>query len=402
MFRLDPVRHSRPVFFVLVLCAVIGPLSIDLFTPSLPAMTEAFHTTPSTAQWTVSIFMLGFAISMLLVGPISERYGNCRTLLGGYTIYLLATLTILLSSSIEIIIAARLLQAVAGCFGTALSRAIARDLYKGKNDVQVLGMIGASLVVAPMAAPVVGGILQQNWGWQASFIVMMIIGLVTMAAVTLLPNDNKGNPEAGLGDTLSGFKVLFRDHRFMIPGITASLAFAGAFVFVVGAPYVLIGSFHIEPQTYGLIFAVVMGAYIGSSMLAGRINDKFGRQKAMTMAWVIMSAGAAIAFGSALTTDGQSWVGLALGVTVYEAGLGLFLPSCQAQALSHLDHHAGTGSGLIFFLEMIIASGVSYLAGHMVLDNTLPLSAITLAMLLLALTLSGIGRPLRRGLPAST
>ncbi|MCL6269830.1 multidrug effflux MFS transporter [Sansalvadorimonas sp. 2012CJ34-2] len=388
LYRLDPVKQSHLIFLVLVLCAIIGPLSIDLFTPSLPALTEAFDTTPYMAQWTVSIFMLGFAISMLVVGPVSERFGNCRTLVGGYAIYLIATLAILFTRSIEVMIAARLIQAIAGCFGTALSRAIARDLYKGKNDVRILGMIGASLVVAPMVAPVLGGFLQELWGWQASFIFMLAIGVLTIVVVRLLPDENKGNPDASFADTLNGFSVLFRDRRYMVPALTASLAFAGAFVFVVGAPFVLIGAFELSPKAYGAVFAFVMGAYILSSMNAGRITDKLGRKKATNLSWTIMLAGAAIAFGSALLTDGQLWPGLALGLVVYEAGLGLFLPSCQAKALSHLDQHAGTGSGLIFFLEMIIASGVSFIAGKMVLDNTLPLAGISLTMILLALALS--------------
>ncbi len=388
MYRLDPVKQSRLIFLVLVLCAIIGPLSIDLFTPSLPALTEAFDTTPDMAQWTVSIFMLGFAISMLIVGPVSERFGNCRTLVGGYAIYLLATLAILLTRSIEIMIAARLVQAVAGCFGTALSRTIARDLYKGKNDVRILGMIGASLAVAPMVAPVFGGFLQELWGWQASFILMLVIGVLTIIAVRLLPEENRGNPNASFAETLNGFSVLFRDRRYMVPAVTASLAFAGAFVFVVGAPFVLIGAFELSPKAYGAVFAFVIGSYILSSMNAGKITDKLGRKKATSLSWAVMLTGAIIAFVSAIMTDGQLWAGLALGLVIYEAGLGLFIPSCQAKALSHLDQHAGTGSGLIFFLEMIIASGVSFLAGKMVLDNTLPLAGISLAMILMALALS--------------
>ncbi len=400
MYRLNPATQPRLIFLILVLFAMIGPLSIDLFTPSLPAITEAFGTTADTSQWTVSIFMLGFALSMLIVGPVSERFGYRRTLMGGYAIYLLATLTILLTSTIEIFIAARLVQAIFGCFGTALSRVLARDLYKGENsDVRILGMIGATMMVAPMVAPTIGGVLQQTMGWQASFGLMLLIGVVGIIAVTLLPGQDKTNPDARLLETFTSFGILFKDRQYMAPALTAAMAFAGAFVFVVGAPFILIGHFEITPRDYGMIFGMVMGAYILASSAAGKITDLLGRRKATLLAWAGLVIGALIAFVSAILTDGQSLTGLVIGIIIYEAGLGLFLPSYQAKALSHLDQHAGTGAGLIFFLEMIVASAVSYLVGNAPLNNTSPLAAFTMAMLVLALGVSILVKG--RNVPAS-
>ena len=388
MYRLDPTKNPRLIFLILVLCAMIGPLSIDLFTPSLPAITTIFATSAEMSQWTVSIFMLGFAISMLIVGPVSERFGYRRTLFGGYVIFILATLVILFSPSIKLFIGARLVQAIFGCFGTALSRVIARDLYKGEHDIRILGMIGATMMIAPMVAPGIGGVLQQIWGWQASFVMMLIIGVVTILAVRILPGEDKTNPNASLKETISGFATLMVDRNYIVPALTASFAFAGAFVFVVAAPFVIIESFQISPRDYGIIFGVVVAAYILSSAGAGRITDVLGQKKATLLAWIALIAGAGIAFISAIVSDGTSIIGLIIGFVVYEGGLGLFLPSYQAKALSHLKKNAGTGAGMIFFLEMIVASCVSYIAGNTALSNTLPLAAITLSMIVLALSLS--------------
>ncbi|CAM3526838.1 multidrug effflux MFS transporter [Parendozoicomonas haliclonae] len=390
MYQLDPVKQPRLVFLILVLCAMIGPMSIDLFTPSLPAITDAFHTTAEMSQWTVSIFMLGFAISMLIVGPLSERFGHRRTLLGGYTLFLLATAVILVTDSIHVFIAARLIQAVFGCFGTALSRVIARDIYKGEQDIRILGMIGATMMVAPMVAPSIGGILQQIWDWHASFVLMMIMAVLTMLAVRLLPGQDRFNSEAGLKETLAGFTILMKDRRYMTPALSASLAFAGAFVFVVGAPFVLIAGFEISPRNYGIIFGLVMGAYILASAGAGKVTDTLGHNRTHLLAWIIMFLGAGVALLTALLTGGMSVSGFVTGIVIYEIGLGLFLPGCQARALAHLDHHAGTGAGMLFFLEMIVASAVSYCAGLMVLDNTLPLASLMCTLLLMALGISAL------------
>ena len=388
MYRLDPTKNPRLIFLILVLCAMIGPLSIDLFTPSLPAITSIFATSAEMSQWTVSIFMLGFAISMLIVGPVSERFGYRRTLFGGYVIFILATLVILFSPSIELFIGARLVQAIFGCFGTALSRVIARDLYKGEHDIRILGMIGATMMIAPMVAPGIGGVLQQIWGWQASFVMMLIIGVVTILAVRILPGEDKTNPDASLKETIGGFATLMIDRNYIAPALTASLAFACAFVFVVAAPFVVIESFQISPRDYGIIFGVVVAAYILSSSCAGRITDALGQKKATLLAWIALIVGAGIAFTSAIVSNGTSIIGLIIGFVVYEGGLGLFLPSYQAKALSHLKKNAGTGAGMIFFLEMIVASCVSYIAGNTALTNTLPIVAITLSMIVLALSLS--------------
>lgn len=373
---------------ILVLSAMVGPLSIDLFTPSLPAITEAFGSSAAVTQWTVSIFMIGFSVSMLICGPLSDRFGRRKTLLVGYLVYLIATGVILWTSSIEVFIAARFLQAVAGCFGTALSRAIARDLYKDKNDVKILGMISATLCIAPMVAPIIGGVLQELFGWHSNFVAMIVFGAFVAGAVSLLPESNTPDTETSLAGMLAGYRDLFSDRRFMTLTLTAALAFSGAFVFVASAPFVLIGHFELAPKTYGMLFAIIMGAYIGSSLLAGRITDWLGKAKSQRLAWCILITGTLVAVVSALITDGQSIIGYVAGVAIYEAGLGLFMPACQANALSHLKKHVGTASGLIFFLEMLVASLVSTLAGKIDHSSTLPLAMLTATTLGVAIILT--------------
>ena len=163
MYRLCPTRWPRLTFSVLVCCAALGPLSIDILTPSLPAMASAFATTADKAQWAVSLFMLGFALSLILVGPLAEAFGKRRVLLAGYSVYLLATLVILQAQSITVLLAARLVQALAGCFGTALSRTLAREYYGGKDEseggkseIHVLGLLGSIMVLVPTLAPLSG------------------------------------------------------------------------------------------------------------------------------------------------------------------------------------------------------------------------------------------------------
>lgn len=389
MHHLNPSDSPRLTFLALVLLAAIGPLSIDLFTPSLPEITHAFDTTAGTSQWTISMFMLGFALSMLIVGQLSARFGYRRTLMGGYFIYLLATLAILLTPHIEVVIIARLIQAVFGCFGTALARVTAIKLFQGQNkDIHILGMIGSAMMIAPMIAPSIGGALQETWGWQANFVLMLVMGAMGILVVAALPSPNDHDSSNTPFSMITSIRTLCLDHHYMVPALAAATAFSGAFVFVVGAPFILIERFAIAPSDYGIIFGLIMGAYIIASHFAGKITDYLGHSKAVILAWVGLILGALIAFSSAVFSDGLSVSGLVMGMMIYEMGLGLFLPFCQSQALRSLGRNTDTGAGFIFFLEMVIASMVSYLLSSTSINNTSIVATFTLIMLMLTLAIS--------------
>ncbi|WP_299727136.1 multidrug effflux MFS transporter [uncultured Endozoicomonas sp.] len=388
MRHLTPEKHPTFVLILLTLFAIVGPVSIDIFTPSLPAITEHFGTTSAIAQWSVGLFMLGFSVSMLIVGPLADRFGRKNTLLFGYSLYLVATAVTLWTDSIYLFIAARFAQAVFGCFGTAVARMMARDYYQDQMEVKMLAYIGGCLTIAPMAAPIAGGYLQEFAGWQYSFYAMAGMAIIAIAALTLLPEQFKvaKNHDQQKQSMLTAYKAVLTDARYMRFTVAAGAAFAGAFVFVAGGSFVIIGQLGVSPATYGYLFAIAIASYLISASFGPKVTAKMSRSQSTLFAGSFLILGAMVSLASGLLTDGQSISGYVAGIAIYELGLGLFMPLCQARSTEHMTDNMGTAAGMIFFIEMLLATLISALIGFLPEAGTLSLSAITL----IAVAVSGL------------
>ncbi|WP_461534796.1 multidrug effflux MFS transporter [Spongorhabdus nitratireducens] len=379
--------HRRPELFLtlLTILALVGPISIDVFSPSLPAIGQAFGATQAMTQMSVTLFMLGFSISMLICGPLADSLGRRKTLLIGYTVFMLSTAVLLFTDDMMVFLIARLFQAIFGCFGTALSRAIANDLFEDKQQVKILAMIGACLTAGPMIAPAVGGVVEQSFGWEYNIILMGGFGLLALLGVMfLIPETLKQTQPLQLKNMVSGYGQLLTDGTYMRHVVAAGLAFSGAFVFVAGAPFALIEQMELAPTTYGILFGLIMATFIASSAMASKLEAKLGRSKLLFIASILLVAGAAVAVIGGLNEE-TALVSLIGGMMIYEIGLGQFLPCCQARAMRHLPENlGGTGAGLIFFMEMIMATLVAFLTPLLPLEGTLPVAALMLGAGLIA------------------
>ncbi len=380
-------HHRRPELFLtlLTILALVGPVSIDVFSPSLPAIGQAFGASQALTQMSITLFMLGFSVSMLICGPLADSLGRRKTLLIGYSAFLLATAVLMLTDNIYLFLAARFVQAVFGCFGTALSRTIANDLFEDKQQVKILAMIGACLTVGPMVAPAIGGVVEQAVGWQYNILLMAAFGLLAMLGVVfLIPETLKEKQPLQLKSMLKGYATLMTDGTYMRHVIAAGLAFSGAFVFVAGAPFALIEEMQLAPTTYGILFGVIMASFIASSSMASKLEARLGRNRLLFAASVLLVAGGAVAVIGGLYS-GFELASLIGGMMMYEIGLGLFLPCSQALAMRHLPENlGGTGAGLIFFMEMIMATLVAFLTPLLPFSGTLPVAALMLGAGLIA------------------
>ncbi|WP_062270672.1 multidrug effflux MFS transporter [Endozoicomonas arenosclerae] len=383
MSALNPEKHPIAVLVILTLFAVVGPVSIDIFSPSLPAITEFFGSNSATTQWSVGIFMLGFSLSMLIVGPLADRLGRKKTLMLGYTLYLVATAATLLTDNIYLFIAARFAQALFGCFGTAVARILARDYFQDKMEVRMLSYISACLTIAPMLAPIAGGFIQEYFGWQYNFIAMGSMAIVAMLGLMMIPEKHQASKKAG-SPILSGYKDVLTDWRYLSFTLAAGAAFSGAFVFVAGGPFVMISQLGLAPKYYGFLFAAAIAGYLFSASFGPKLNDRLGRQKSTRLAWMALATGALVSFATAWWSQGNSILGYMIGIVIFELGLGLFMPLCQARATEHMTKNVGTAAGLIFFIEMLLATVVSGLVGSLPEMGTLTLASVTLLATLAA------------------
>lgn len=252
-----------------------GPLSMDMYLPALPGVSDDFHTTASLAQLSITACLAGLALGQLIFGPLSDIVGRKRPLLLTLTAYAAASILCVFSSSIWMFIILRFIQGAAAAAGIVIARASSRDLYTGKDLTKFMALLALVNGAAPILAPIFGGIVL-NWvSWRAIFMILAGIGLVMLLAVTLmlpetLPKANR--KRGGLLETVKTFGVLLKDKVFM--GIALSQAFAvmSMFAYIAGSPFVLQNIYGVSPQQFSVIFAVNGAGIIIAAQLTGKLS----------------------------------------------------------------------------------------------------------------------------------
>lgn len=178
---LKPDRHFYPLIVLLTLLTALAPLSVDFYIPSLPDIATSFQTTAVAAQLTLSSFMLGFAFSMFIAGPLADIFGRRPVMLGSLSAYLITSTIVFFAPNIELMIIARFFQGLLGCYCTALSRAMAKDAYSGQQEIKAVALISGSVAVAPAVAPLLGGFIQTYFSWHVIFFYHDFIWCVGLA-----------------------------------------------------------------------------------------------------------------------------------------------------------------------------------------------------------------------------
>lgn len=236
------LRPGTPAMTVLLaFMTAIGPLSMDIYLASVPHISEALNASTATVQLTLSLYLVGFAFAQLVYGPLSDGYGRRPLVIAGFGIYLLATCACAAATSIELLIVARILQAVGAAGPIILARAIVRDLYAGSRAARELGLMTTIMGVTPILAPVLGGFLQAWWGWRSGFIGMALIGvLLSACGLLFLPETNKRPArELSARDMFDSFRVVAAHRGYRSYVALVALCYIAVFAFLSGSSHVL-------------------------------------------------------------------------------------------------------------------------------------------------------------------
>ncbi|MBT2214613.1 multidrug effflux MFS transporter [Virgibacillus dakarensis] len=273
-----PKRFNK-VWMVLILgfLTAFGPLSMDMYLPALPIVTDDLQTTASLGQLSITACLLGLAVGQLLFGPLSDIQGRKRPLVITLVIYAIASLLCAFSSNIWLFIGLRFIQGFSGAAGIVIARASARDMYVGKDLTQFIALLALVNGAAPILAPLFGGVVL-NWvSWNAVFVILCLIGFIMFLAVIFtlpetLPIEKRA--QGGLLETVKTFRDLLKDRVFM--GIALAQAFASMsmFAYIAGSPFVLQNIYGITPQQFSIVFAVNGVGIIIAAQLTGRLAHK--------------------------------------------------------------------------------------------------------------------------------
>lgn len=366
-----------PPIAILVAVTATGPLALNILMPSMPGLPAVFGTDYATVQLTLSLYLIGLAGAQLIYGPLSDRYGRRPVLLAGLGVFLLGTLTGALATSISLVIAGRVLQAVGSCAGMVLGRAIVRDLYERDRAASVIAYVTMAMVIAPMLAPFFGGFLDDWLGWRATFWFVGIYGLVVVFCCVLLLGETHRTrlPFPGPTGMLSSYVRLLRSPLFV--GYTLGISFASAsfFAFLGGAPYVMIELMGRTPSEYGLYFMMGGAGYMSGNFVSGQISTRVGVVR-------MFAIGSVITFYGALSMLVTALAGILTPLTLFGPmmiaafGNGLSLPSGFAGAVSVDPRITGAASGLAGFIQMGLGASASLLVGFVVTDSNVPLAVV--------------------------
>ena len=399
-------RRTPPATGTLIVLTSLAALSMNLFLPSLPGMTAHFQTEYGIMQIAVAGYLLVSAFMQVIIGPISDRYGRRRVMLGAIAIFIVASFGCAIAPNVESFLAFRMVQA-AIVAGLVVPRAAIRDMYDQARAGAMIGWVTMGMSVAPMIAPAFGGVLDGAFGWQANFVALGLAGLVCLALAWADMGETAIRSESNLGQQIAEYPALLTAPRFWGYALTAATASGAFFAYLGGAPYVGSVVFGLTPEVLGIYFGAPAIGYMIGNGLSGSFSARIGIRRMIAAGTLVTVAG--LAFGIALFLAGLGSPLSFFGSVVFVGlGNGLVIPNSMAGMLSVRPHLAGTASGLGGAIMIGGGAGLSALAGWILGggDSAMPLLLLMVAtssgsVLCIALTIRREARLAAKAQPIS-
>jgi MFS transporter, DHA1 family, multidrug resistance protein len=367
---------------LLAMLTALGPLSMDMYLPSLPDIARALDAPIAHTQLTISSYLVGFALGQMIYGPLSDRYGRRPVLLTAITLYLASTLACAAAQSADLLIAARLLQGVSGSGAIVLTRAIVRDVHSGVQAARELSLMGSISAIAPIIGPMIGGILQTGFGWRANFICMSAAGLIALLlAAWLLPETLRRRDRAGslsFFTMVRSYGAVARHRGFLMYLGIITTTYAGLFAWVSGASVVLQGVYGLSAVAFGFTFALGAAGYMLGAMLATRLVLRLGLDRTIGVGVLVITAGG-LSLALAVAT-GVPGLWLVAAMALYLAGVGLAMPQAMAGALTPFPDRAGTAASLMGLVQQAVAAIAAGVLGAYLVQSAWPVTGVVVAM----------------------
>lgn len=352
VFDRDPMprtaTRSTELIVLLGLLAALGPLSIDTYLPSTPAIAREFDVAAALVQHSVSVYFLGLAAGLVVCGPLSDRVGRRPVLFAGLALYLAATLACVLARDVHALVAARVVQGLGASAAFASTPAIVRDLWSGNRAARVMSIVMMVMAFAPLLAPLIGAQIFVRAGWRAVFGLMFGFGVLLVALVWLrLPETNGRDRRGGvrIAALFGAYGRVLASARAWAYLLAGGLAYATLFAYITGVPFVYIGQFGVEPQHFGFLFGLNVVGLVAGNALNSRFVTRFGHRRMLAAGAMVSFAGVLALLASALAAAG----GIAAIVATLFVAIGpvsMMGANAVAGLLDLYPRNAGAASAL--------------------------------------------------------
>lgn len=356
----------RVLLLLLIAATAVGPLSLNILMPAVPGLVATFGADVGIVQLTLSLYLVGMAVSQLVLGPLSDRFGRRPVMIAGLCLTVVASFVALIASSITGLIVARMIQAFGATTGIVIGRAIVRDLYDRDRAASMIGWVTMAMVVAPMIAPIIGGALDTTLGWHAIFVfVGSVAALVLVWTALALPETRNFATSESLTRFFGEARMLLTSRAFAGYALVSAFNSAQFFTFLGGAPHVVVTQMGLSSAVYGIWFAISSFAYMGGNFTAGRWSARYGVDAMLRAGILITAIGAIVGVAWLLLepNGGPHIIFIPQMITAFASGF--MLPNAIAGAVSVRPHAAGTASGVAGFLQMGLGAAMSQLVGHL-------------------------------------
>ncbi len=388
-------REHRSLFLLLALIAALGPMTMQIMMPALPAIQREFGVSVAQAQLAFSVFVFTMGPSLLLYGPLSDRYGRRPVLTLAIGIFCMGTLMCLLSPSLGWLVAGRAIQALGAAAGLVITRALLSDLFGREGMATALSWMTMAMVIPPMLAPSLGGLLVDQVSWRGIFFILLLAGGVVLVFTLRYLPDPPATEAQRESSWIDKYRTVLGRRAFYPYALQGVLIIGMFYGFMAGAPYLMVDVMGRPATEYGLFFLLPAGGYLLGSYLSARLSRRLGINR-----MVLLGALLALAFTLplVLVTGFGWWVPIAffLPMTLITVANGIAVPSTQSGAISAVPEASGTASSMIGFLQQAVGAVVIQVVGLLQNDTPWPMVGVVLA----SAVLSAVGAVLLQRRPA--
>ncbi len=381
---------SRPSIYLLGALAASGPMALSIHVQSIPAIAADLNTTYLSAQLTVSLFLLTYAVAQLFIGPLSDKIGRRPVILGGIALMAVATLASTLAPTIELLIVARVFHALGACATLVVPRAIVQDVFKGNEAARAMALVAMLQSIAPLTAPIIGGVLDAFFGWRSIFGFMTIyaglLGLWSLAGLYETRRLEADGRSATWGEIFARYVRLLSSRVYVGYALAFAAGTSGFFGFLAIGPALIIGEFGFAPLVFSVLLMLITLQFPAGNFVASRMAVRSGLDKTLLLGAVI---GVASAIGLFVLSPVFAVWAIMVPTIVYAFSNGILFPNAMAGATGVDQRIAGTAASFAGFGQLGFGAVVAFIISASPTDTILPY-ATSLVVLTLA-ALAGVG-----------
>lgn len=357
--RPDAKRFRLQLLVVLGVLSAVAPMATDIYLPAFPDVATSLGVDVSAVQLTLSASLLGMGLGQLQYGPLSDRFGRRKPLIGGLIVFVLACLGCAVATDLWVLVLLRFIAAVGGASGMVISRAIVRDCFSGIEIARMLSAMMMVFALAPVLGPLAGAAVLAVASWPWIFVVLAGFGLACLLGTLSLPETLEADRRTrhGFLDAMRAYREISCSRDIRIFGLISAMASVVLFAYIASSPAVFMDEYGVSPSVYGLLFGVnsvflIAGGQVNMVLLRSRTPRQ------LIMLYAAVQSVSCILLTVAAVTN-MPLPALLAPLFVASAAFGGISANAMAEALHPFPHNAASAAALVGTVSMTAGAGIA-------------------------------------------